>query len=426
MNSNNQYPVKGHQRSCAHRADHRRKVTRKIRLLCLVTGACSGIFGLIITILALFNTQPAKDRYLKMGTTYLIISIVLLFIRFVLGWLKKKRRHVRKQPASSRPCSQTDMQAGSVLIMVLVFLGLTAGVVLQAQMLVRLRLQHQEIKLQEQLMQQAGFDAIWSAIDTIANDDNLLVDHLDEDWSMKREFITPNGISILIEVVDENRFFNLNTLSVENTTSSYLSPSELLMNIMTLAGDFTPIDKVDALKDWIDTDQEGFYENTFYQEQDPPYETADRALYTWQDILLVNGFTHETFIPQSRLYASDQFKADLNNMITIYAPLKSSPTPININTADKITIQALLGIEYMDLADTLIATRQITPIRSLELVYAAIPSDLVELVRPWLSVQSSLFRIHVRAFKDGASRDFLAVAQRDNDTGEVSITKWVF
>ena len=99
---------------------------------------------------------------------------------------------------------------------------------------------------------------------------------------------------------------------------------------------------VDAIKDWIDTDEEvtGYgAESSYYASLDPPYEAKNAPLDCIEELLMVKGITNEIF-------NGTKEKPGLAQYVTA-----DSDGVININTAPKMVLRALSAEISAELAD---------------------------------------------------------------------------
>ena len=85
-------------------------------------------------------------------------------------------------------------KSGMVLILVLVVLGLVAGIVLNVQMTSRAFLRIEQASHQRQQLIQAATDAVREALYTLATDEEPTVDYPGEPWAQVREQKTPDGM----------------------------------------------------------------------------------------------------------------------------------------------------------------------------------------------------------------------------------------
>lgn len=314
---------------------------------------------------------------------------------------------------------------GLVLVLVLVVLGLVAGLVIEAQVIADATQRLEERRFRASELRAALAETARLALQRLANDDLPDVDHLEEDWGAPLEIEYPSGISAWARVTDENRYFDLNNLYIEAESGSWRPADEIVMDLLTLCGDFTPIDRVDALRDWIDPDEDGFRETPYYRDQDVPYDCADRWLSTWEELFHVAGFSREYFKRHERYSSREAFRADVVDCITVIPGRRSQPVPVNVNTAPREVLLGIIGLDQESLVEYILVLREERPLVSLDAFAAAADPIRLESVRPYLEVRSGTFRLTARAFAEGQSAEVRVLARRDSE-GNVHVLQWVF
>ena len=122
-----------------------------------------------------------------------------------------------------------------------------------------------------------------------------------------------------------------------------------------LQDDSNPTAIVNSVKDWLDSgDDEATTglsgaESSYYEEQDPPYQSRNGPISDLSELLLIKGIT-----PQ--LYYGNENTPGLVNLLTVHGMAIGAgtsynwPGRININTADVPVLTALLGDENEELA----------------------------------------------------------------------------
>ena len=122
-----------------------------------------------------------------------------------------------------------------------------------------------------------------------------------------------------------------------------------------LQDDSNPTAIVNSVKDWLDSgDDEATTglsgaESSYYEEQDPPYQSRNGPISDLSELLLIKGIT-----PQ--LYYGNENTPGLVNFLTVHGMAIGAgtsynwPGRININTADVPVLTALLGDENEELA----------------------------------------------------------------------------
>lgn len=318
--------------------------------------------------------------------------------------------------------SHQEGRKGMVLVLVLVILGLVTMLVLQAQVGAILNLRLQDAAMQNARLRVALTSTVMEALQKLADDDLLSVDHPSEPWAQPLEIEYPSGVSVWVSITDAQASFDLNNLYCEASAQTARSPAEALMNIMTLCGDFAPADRTDALADWIDPDSDGFYETPFYLRKDPPYAAADHWLNGWHELSFVEGLSYDYFISPGQP-PDATVSADLPDCLAVIPGRRTSPVPVNVNTAPREVLRGVAGLSQEEWARQILVMRKASPIVSLEPLLEAAGGN-PELLRPMLDVKSSVFCVKASAFYDNHTADLWALVRRE-ENGEVSILRWV-
>lgn len=172
-------------------------------------------------------------------------------------------------------------------------------------------------------------------------EDTNSYDSLTEDWARAVPLSASSAVlfesgSFRLEIEDESGKIPVNKLVNQN---EYNAPIEgMLLRLLTLpefdlseqeAGDI-----VDAIKDWIDEDNEvtGFgAENVYYETLETPYPCKNGRLDCLDELLMIKGITKE-------LYYGDSEKPGIARYLSVHGDGK-----ININTAPLLVLHALEG-----------------------------------------------------------------------------------
>lgn len=174
---------------------------------------------------------------------------------------------------------------------------------------------------------------------------NSAIDSLEEDWAQATPAFDVDEGEIKTEIVDANRFVNLNDLVGANGA---VQP-EMLAIIKRLFEAFDlPSALADALADWMDADSLalgiGGGENASYLDQD--YHVKNAPLDNIQELLLVIGFDAEI----------------LAKLRTVAIVRRSQGiTPVNINTAPREVLMSLSPNISSSDAEAVISERDSNP-----------------------------------------------------------------
>lgn len=161
--------------------------------------------------------------------------------------------------------------------------------------------------------------------------DGMNVDHeYVEHYFSDIENVTFGDGSYHVRVTDEESKVNINFAS-----------RDVIRNLLVGLGLHSiQADSVsDAIIDWRDTDDEPMLngaETDYYSTLDEPYSCKNSNYFTLEELRLVRGITNDLFYGDS----ADVQEGGLIDYITVYGKGK-----ININTANKIVLQSLPGVD---------------------------------------------------------------------------------
>jgi type II secretory pathway component PulK len=325
---------------------------------------------------------------------------------------------IRKIDRDTRRCK------GSILILVLVVMGLLAALVFQSQTLARSRLVDHSTDLNLVQLRAAMTDGIRQALQTLADDPTMMIDHPLDPWNRAIDIESPAGVSTRVRMVELNGRFDLNNLYVKAPDLSSRPVQDILSDIFTECGDFESAGRIDSMIDWIDPDSQGFRERTFYQKKDPAYLPANYWLSGWSDLLHVEGFDRAYFEARQEGAGGQVFTAPFFDTLCIIPIARNRPVMININFASRVILVGVIGRLNSDIVDTMIASRKDNPISSVEPFIAVLDDEHADALRPYLGVKSSHFRVEANAWHQGHASRMEAIVQRDSK-GEISVLRWV-
>lgn len=219
------------------------------------------------------------------------------------------------------------------------------------------------------------------ALRTLMADDPAY-DSLDEEWAMQTPAFPVDDGAIAGRIEDANRFFNLNDLLDTNGKAQ----PDVVMAVRRLFARLA-IDSrlVDALVDWMDTDQQpygsGGAEQSAYLNR--PYDIKNAPLDSLNEVLLVQGFDLEVL--------------DKLRTVAMVRPSRGL-TPLNINTASADVLLSLAENIPQGEVEAMIAARESAPYKSIAEATAGGLNGWISRVKPgWLTVKSDAFRVRVEA-----------------------------
>ncbi len=222
-------------------------------------------------------------------------------------------------------------------------------------------------------------------------------DNLDELWAQETPpFPVDDGV-VEGHIEDANRYYNLNDL-VDAYGQVSAADFAIVQRLFQQAQ--VPVELADALADWMDADQSprpGGAENSAYYDMD--YHVKNVPLDRLEEILLIKGF--------------DQAMLDQLRGLVVARP-SLHPTKLNLNTASKEVLQAVLAECTPAQADGIIAERQAAPYTTLPAHSVtnswATPANLAR-----LAVTSDAFLVRAIARFDRATWGEQVLLERKDD-----------
>ncbi len=404
--------------------------------LLVVMGLLCLTFGTLFELVALTMQEFEQPRFIRLGLYYLAAAAFFFLVYFLVFKLPEiieerrsgvasRRRAVSKTYQRPKPLAGAPgKDEGSVLMIVLVLLGIVAATAFHAIVTARGELRLTKARLDQGLLQVTAIDIARAAMQQLADDSDLYVDSLDEEWAQPREFVDPSGTTRMVQVTDANRRFDLNNLSI-STADRALLPDEVLANIMIQCGEMTPGQRIQALRDWTDSDEGGAWENNHYRTMEPPAIAGNRILYGWPELFRIEGWTPDMFAPKPLHRMNESFIHPLADGITIIPVERQRPLTVNINTAETLTLLGVFGFGREGIVERIIATRQKNPYRSVAFLGELLGQTEYADAVPYLDVKSDFFLIRATAFREGRFARLDVLARRSED-GRVDAIQAVF
>mgnify|MGYP001176888406 CR=1 FL=1 len=404
---------------------------QRLRLLSLVVGLFVGLAGLVFVAVGFTKLEPQRGQLLGMGAWAGAAGLALIVVRamiFVLPDFREMRRspshQLRKDEYGVRrkKVSSARSREGGVLVLMLVLTGLVAALLLQSQALARARSARDAVTRERAELRLAATEGVRAALRRLADDEDLGVDTTNEAWAATLDLETPLGLSTRVRVRDEQSRFDLNNLAAPSTPGQR-SSEDAALDLQTLCGEFTPTPRTEALRDFIDDNNAGAKEGDFYLRRDPPARCPDRVLYGWRELMAVDGWDTNALARRPLESTLRSFDGSLVDNVTLLPLARARPLAVNINTASRETLRAVVGLENDTLVDTILTLRAIRPIRQLDVFAVAIGADAFERIRPLLDVRSQYFRIEAAAESRERRLTLFVLATRRDD-GRVEIVQW--
>ena len=186
---------------------------------------------------------------------------------------------------------------------------------------------------------------------------------------------------------------------------------------------------LEAIEDWIDEDDEGDVEESYYADMDEPCVPANRSLNTVDEILLIKGITPDLFYGPGRYAADDIFGDDdedgdeegtvgLRDCLTVYGDSK-----FNVNTAGAEVMRSYLTEDEEDLIEEIMDDRLDDYFEDKDDFEEAMGSGIPGKFMDAIAFSSSIFRIISEGEVNGTKIRVNAVVERD-DKGNVTFLYW--
>jgi type II secretory pathway component PulK len=422
------------QTSARYRRDSTRHPHKKTARLFGLLGWLAICILPVFLVLGLYSGARLRTEFFRVAGADIVVGLISLGIAALFRppthavrklkddcrWEKTERK-LALFDKSRRMEGQE--QSGTVLVLVLVVVALSSALILEAQVTALGHHRYGQAALDHVQLRLAAGDAIRHGMERLGADEDSRIDHLEEAWALPTREIDPSGIEVLIEIEDLNRYFDLNNLSIE-TRPAIRAPAAILSDILALCDVSNPRIRADALRDWIDSDEDGAWESVFYNSLSLPYSAANSLLYNWNELLHVEGYHREDFKAQTMESGRLPERGNLINSVTIIPVVRNVPIKVNVNTAARTVLEGVLGRNQRAALERILERREHRPILPEDVRQITLDPDLAQRLSAYAAVQSEYFQITARATKGDRSRFAHALVHRDT-TGNVGILDWV-
>ena len=324
---------------------------------------------------------------------------------------------VRKIDRDTKKCR------GSILILVLVFVVFLAALVFRSQAMATARQTSNMTDLDLVRLRGAMNDGVQQGRKLLEQDVSLSVDDPREPWNQPLNLSDPSGVETRVVIRVLNDRFDLNNLFIEVPDITVGPLKDVAINLFSEIGDFAPEERVEALIDWIDPDDSGFYERSHYQTREPFYEPANYWLNSWSDVLQVEGFDQEYFLRHARK-TSGIFTAGFQETFVIIPDKRARPIPVNINFADRGVLLGLFEQTEQSTVEAILAYRKENVIVDLNIFLLRLDEDKAKALGQVLSTSSSYFSIESGSYFNKVSARTRAIVRRAAN-GKTEVIKWV-
>lgn len=280
-------------------------------------------------------------------------------------------------------------------------------------------------RLERERLTAAAGDAVHRAMQRLADDEDPFVDHPDEPWAKEEILLDPSGLAVRTRIEDEGRRFDINNLGMEPGIERRRPPEDILTDIFLAFGDPSPGPRVEALRDWIDEDNDGRFEAPAYADLKPPVLPSNLPLESWSEWAFIQGFSRPWFNDPSMGESEPGERPLPADLLTMLPTRPTRTSSVNLNTAPESLLALLFGRGQDYLARAVITLREAAPLRSTDgITVLADPLRMARLL-PYLDLKSEWFRIESLATGRRASARVTALVRRESD-GTVHAVRWTY
>ena len=296
-----------------------------------------------------------------------------------------------------------------ILVVVLLFMAIILTLVIQAQVVARMALRFEDRQSLRAQLRVAAAEAAWNALRVLAADDNLLVDHTNEPWAAWQTNCLPNTVETKALITDENRYFNVNNLATIPSNAAVRLPTAIVQDMFTANDWPDPVGETQALKDWVKRASGGTRGAGYYHQAHLSLVPPNAPMESFAELdAVLNATRTERRAPPSAL--------------TVLPDRMDRIVPINVNTAGREVLQAVLGADRSVLVEEICRQRDAYPVTDLSEV---VDAKTMVALRPYLATRSRYFSLTAQAARDGQQEAIYALVRR-NDQGEIEILRWVY
>lgn len=279
--------------------------------------------------------------------------------------------------------------------------------------------------LETEALRAAAAEAAREAMAGLAADADLTCDHAGEDWAQPLERTRADGIRTAARVEDAERWVDWNNAGADGAAGK--RSAQVLENLLICCGHFEKGPWTAALRDYLDADGEGRWEDEFYGKKDPPHGAANRLLWAPEELWDVEGVDSGWWRPRggAERRAAGVFGGEIRESTAVVPPLARTggeASALNVNTAGRSVLLAVAGVENEEMVDRALAMRRTRPFASTALLALAGP-DAGAALSGVLDVRSRRFLVRAVAEREGRARVVAAWVARD-DAGDLDILMW--
>ncbi|WP_132526542.1 type II secretion system minor pseudopilin GspK [Phorcysia thermohydrogeniphila] len=278
--------------------------------------------------------------------------------------------------------SSSGSRKGFVLFLVLVMVSVTASFLFSLYYVSTLNFKKAESFRDYTVAYHAAVSAVKLALYFLRNDNNGF-DGIGDDWASPF-YYNYRGISVSIRIEDECGKINVNNLK----DNRWYGIAQRLFEKLELN-----VDLADALRDWIDGDDEVFGNGaeSFYYEG-LGYRPSNVPMKSIYELFYVKGVDDRVF-------------KKLRNYLTVYGG------KVNVNSAPKEVLLALSPQMGEDAVDSIIENRPIKDLTKLKEL-PGFDEELYFEIKPLITVRCNYFRIEATAHSGDTTATVEAYANR--------------
>jgi len=275
---------------------------------------------------------------------------------------------------------------GAAIVLAMLIAALAAAVaatVLADQQRWLRRVEHRRDQVQAQALAMAGLSWALQIVDDDARRSGI--DHLGEPWALTLPPIPLENGEVRGAIVDAQGRLNINALGASGASAE--QERTRLSRFIAQRG--MPPGVLAAMADWLDADgaaEESGGEDAFYLAQPVPRLAANAPVLRTAELGAVKGMTPrmlETILP--------------------YLSALPAGTPVNVNTASREVLSAIVGNSGGEGLEALLADRARKPFTTVAEFRARLPEGFTLASDAALSVSSSYFYATIEA-RQGATR----------------------
>ena len=269
-------------------------------------------------------------------------------------------------------------------------------------------------------------------------------DSIQEDWARpekRDELLAQLGVtpgSLTLEITDLSGLIQVNALVAQPDGKDFVkAQAELwdrflrpVVSLQETADLNLTTDIINCLKDWLDKNDDDALtglngaESDHYEGLDPSYKARNGPMRDVYELLMVKGMTPEIFYGTEKLPGIAPYVTTFGAITTGTGDSKTLEYPghINISTAPLPVLKALLPVENADLAESLIAYREmkesetyVNDVTQLTWYKNAPGCADLAIDQSLVSVSSDLFEITATGRSEAMITRVSAVVSREKD-----------